>query len=136
MDTKRFASKIEDLADMLLWLREKLIQRGEAPVKIRRLELVFEEALVNVIHYAYLDSLGEIEVTLTCTPLRLTLQIRDWGRPFNPLTEAPQIDIEAPLEKREIGGLGIHLIRNIMDEVSYTREGETNVLTMDSLRER
>ena len=53
----------------------------------------------------------------------------DRGRPFD-LTAAPQVDVDAPLSERRAGGLGIHLVRQIMREVSYRREGEWNVLTM------
>ena len=60
---------------------------------------------------------------------RLTVTITDDGVPFNPLSKkAP--DIDAPLEDREIGGLGIHLVRNLIDDVTYNRRIGKNVMTL------
>ena len=60
---------------------------------------------------------------------RLMIQIMDWGIAFDPLS-LPEPDIEAPIEERKIGGLGIYMMRNIMDEVLYKREGDRNILTL------
>lgn len=129
-------SNLAGVAETLSWFREQLREQGEAPQKIGRLELALEEALVNVVFYAYPHAQGAVEVSLEKTPSRFTLQIRDWGLPFNPLEEAPSVDREASLEKREVGGLGIYLIRNIMDEVSYVREEGANIFTMSSFRKK
>ena len=55
--------------------------------------------------------------------------VHDGGKPFNPLDVKPP-DLYAPLEDRELGGLGIHLVRSLMDQVTYRREGDQNVLTV------
>ena len=61
--------------------------------------------------------------------IRLTMTIADDGVPFDPLgAEAP--DVDAPLEEREIGGLGIHLVRNLVDDASYHRRIDRNVMTL------
>ncbi len=95
-----------------------------------KFKLVFEELLKNVISYAYRDDdEHDIEVKMESTGKRLTVTIADDGVPFNPLgAEAPNID--APLEEREIGGLGIHLVRNLMDDASYHRRIGRNVMTL------
>ena len=60
----------------------------------------------------------------------LTIEIVDDGRPFDPLTDAPKPDVNAELEDRNIGGLGIHLVRKMMDDVRYRREEGKNHLTL------
>lgn len=59
----------------------------------------------------------------------MTAEVEDDGRPFNPL-EAPEPDLAAPVEERKVGGLGIHLIRNMMDHLEYRRLQGTNLLVM------
>ncbi|MFH1305097.1 MAG: SpoIIE family protein phosphatase [Candidatus Omnitrophota bacterium] len=96
-------------------------------------DLVLEEVIVNIISYAY-DDKNEHEITLSIglRGRRLFLEIKDSGRPFNPL-EAPAPDIKGPVEKRGPGGLGIHLVRSLMDEVKYERRGAENLLIMEKL---
>ena len=78
---KTFSSHLEFLPDMLLWVRGKLSEGNiEAPLA-KRLELVAEEALVNVIEHAYESGLGNIEIGLSILQDRITLTIRDWGPP-------------------------------------------------------
>ena len=97
-----------------------------------QLNLVLEEAVVNVIQYAFPQ--GE-EHTFTLDANKeadtITFVLRDDGKPFNPLTQAPDVDINLSAEKRQIGGLGIFLVQQMMDEVDYKRtsKGE-NVLVM------
>ncbi len=93
-----------------------------------------EEALVNIISYAYPDGNGSIEITHNIENSaeegrRLVIQIIDWGVAFDPLS-LPDPDIEAPIEEREIGGLGVYMMRNIMDKTLYKREGDRNILTL------
>jgi anti-sigma regulatory factor (Ser/Thr protein kinase) len=95
-----------------------------------RATLALEETVTNVINYAYADAAAHvIDVTLALCCGELMLQVSDAGRPFNPL-EAEPPDLDAPIEERGIGGLGIHLVRQFMDRVNYARRGDRNVLTM------
>jgi serine/threonine-protein kinase RsbW len=98
---------------------------------INKINLACEEALVNVINYAYQGKTGDIEVTLT--PVTdgngIVFGIIDSGIEFNPLHKA-EPDINAPIEERPIGGLGIFLVRKIMDNVEYRRDAGKNILTM------
>jgi anti-sigma regulatory factor (Ser/Thr protein kinase) len=91
---------------------------------------VFDELLGNIINYAYTDEQEHtIEVRVEFFGDRLTVTIEDDGIPFNPL-EKDTPDTELPLEERKIGGLGIHLVRNMMDKVSYQRRITKNRLTL------
>ena len=88
-----------------------------------------DELLTNIISYAYRDDKEhEIGIKVELSSDRLKVSMVDDGIPFNPLgIEKP--DTELPLEEREIGGLGIHLVRNMMDKVSYRRRIDKNVIT-------
>ncbi len=101
------------------------------PVPVsRKFKLIFDELLNNVISYAYGDdSDHDIEVRMELAGKRLTVTITDDGVPFNPLSAAAP-DTNLPLEERDAGGLGIHLVRNLVDEVSYHRRIDKNVMTM------
>jgi anti-sigma regulatory factor (Ser/Thr protein kinase) len=97
---------------------------------VHDLNLVLEEVISNTILYGYEDTnTHQIDVQISLQGQMLILQIKDDGKPFNPL-EAPDPDIEKPIEEREIGGLGIYLVRRLMDELAYKREDGENVLVM------
>jgi len=117
---------------------EKVVQSFETfadkqglEVKIRReMKMVFDEMLNNIISYAFQQNEEhEIEIRISLTTDCLTLVISDDGSPFNPFgLEAPDTDL--PLEQRKIGGMGIHLVRKVMDDVLYQRKIEKNVVTL------
>ena len=94
------------------------------------LNLALEEAVVNVLMYAYPEGttgLVEIHAVLSGNTLEFTLT--DRGKPFDP-TAAPETDISVGLDARTGGGLGIHLVRTIMDHIEYTRENGRNILKL------
>jgi anti-sigma regulatory factor (Ser/Thr protein kinase) len=94
------------------------------------LGVALDEALNNIIAYGYEEGAAdEIVVTLSYVPPEVLLEVQDGGRAFDPL-QMPAPDLTAPLQDRKVGGLGIHLIRNLMDDVSYTRTVDKNCLRM------
>lgn len=94
------------------------------------LNVVLEEVLTNVISYGYEDTkTHEIVVRLSCTENEVQAEVEDDGRPFNPLAMASP-DTSKPLTERPVGGLGIHLVRQLMDRVEYRRLEGKNVLLM------
>lgn len=96
----------------------------------RKLRLATEEAVVNVIEYAYPAGVtGDIHVRAEYNGERLKLTITDNGIPFDP-TQKDKADISLSAEERPIGGLGILLVRELMDSINYEREGTKNVLTL------
>ncbi len=93
-------------------------------------QLALDELLSNIIAYAYLDSEEhQITVDLAITGRVLQIKVTDNGIPFNPFEQA-EPELESSIEEREIGGLGIHLVRNMMDDYSYARLNECNVVTL------
>ncbi len=93
------------------------------------INLALEEAVTNVMLYAYPDSAGKVLIEAEKTCNKITFVISDNGIPFDP-TNQPPADISLSAEEREIGGLGIHLVRQIMDEIAYERKDEKNILTL------
>jgi anti-sigma regulatory factor (Ser/Thr protein kinase) len=95
-----------------------------------QLNLVLEELFVNAVRYGGCEGVpGSARVRLHRAADGVEVEFRDRGRPFDP-TSAPDVDIHAPLMERGDGGLGIHLVRQIMRDVHYERDGEWNQLRM------
>lgn len=94
------------------------------------LNLALEEVLANIISYGY-DNAGEHDILIrfSIQPGELTMEIEDDGLAFNPLNQ-PAPDLAKPLEERQAGGLGIFLIRKVIDQVEYRRENGKNILTL------
>ena len=100
------------------------------PSTTMSLTLALEEAVVNAMKYAYpQDEKGYIEVCAKNMNGQLSFTITDRGTPFDP-TQAKEADITLSAEERNIGGLGIHIIRNLMDSVEYHHNGNQNILTL------
>lgn len=111
---------------------ESFCDAAALPPKLAmQLSVVVDELVSNVVKYGYDDGRdGEISVTLSCADGRVRLVLRDGGRPFNPL-DAPAPDLDLPVEERPVGGLGIHLVRTMMDDVRYVRGDGVNILTAE-----
>ncbi|MCR4738071.1 MAG: SpoIIE family protein phosphatase [Bacteroidales bacterium] len=92
--------------------------------------LALEEVLANVIMYAYQEGTqGEVNLSAKIDNEDILVEIKDMGVPFNPLQQQ-EVNLDVPLEERQIGGLGIFIIKEIMDKVEYAREDGWNVLRM------
>ena len=100
------------------------------PSVVSQLNLALEEAVANVINYAYPEGTeGTVDINARREGNNLSFVISDSGSAFDP-TARESVDISAGVEERPIGGLGIHLIREIMDTVSYERQEGRNILTI------
>jgi anti-sigma regulatory factor (Ser/Thr protein kinase) len=105
-------------------------QKDVPPVAIGHLNLALDEALTNAFSHAWPDGgKHEAVVSLHVGPDGLQAEVSDDGMAFNPLN-APRPDLDADLDDRIPGGLGVHFIRTLMDSVSYRRDNERNVLTL------
>jgi anti-sigma regulatory factor (Ser/Thr protein kinase) len=105
-----------------------LRQHGVAGDDIARCLIVLEELVSNLVKYGYADeaSRGTVTVTLRLADDRLRVEIVDDGREFDPFAR-PAPDLDAPLEERPVGGLGLHLVKGLMDETSYRRQDGRNI---------
>ena len=92
--------------------------------------VAFDELLNNIISYAYdEDRSSRIRIRVELIEDRLKAAIASYGKEFDPL-RAVAPDVSLPLEERAVGGLGIHIVRNLMDEVSYHRRINQNVINL------
>lgn len=94
------------------------------------INLALEEVFSNIVNYAFTDNKAHtVKVVINAHKSKLSLSVEDDGRPFNPLTAAPPL-LATDLEDCSVGGIGIHLIRRLMDDVRYTRRSDRNELTL------
>lgn len=125
---------MESLYDMLAFVREEAQRAGFSPKYISKIELASEEALVNIISYAYDKNVAttEASIEIECSYLPsggLKIQLRDQGKAYNPL-ENNGTFIPAQTLDDKVGGYGVFFITKLMDQVLYEREGNTNILTL------
>ena len=100
-----------------------------------QIQLALEELASNVINHGYGEPGHEFEIVIDSSPSSLTIEITDSARAFDPLSDAPDAQLDAELEDRRIGGLGVYFVRTMMDEMHYERDGGKNRLTLVKKRE-
>ena len=117
------------LADATAFVEEEL-EKVDCPLKtVMQITVCLEEMFVNVAHYAYGGVEGEVELVLDYDAGMMSITLIDNGMPFDPLAkEDPDITLAA--EDRQIGGLGIFMVKKSMNEVSYERKDDKNIFTM------
>ena len=98
---------------------------------IYAIQLSVDELFTNIVSYGYDDSESHvISFVIDVTAEEIRLEIMDDAKPFNPLDDAPEVDLDLGVEERGIGGVGIHLVKTLMTDVSYMREGDFNRLRL------
>ena len=105
------------------------VAAGAATRAIGSIELVLEELLMNVALHGYQGRQGEIEIGCSAQGDSLTLTFTDWGTSFNPL-ERPDPRLDADIDNRPIGGLGIVLVKKTAESIEYQRREGANILTV------
>ena len=125
------ANEISEVSKLNDFIEEIGREFAIAPDVLFNLNLVLEEAVVNVINYAYPKEEHEfIYLSASMHEGSIVLVLTDTGKAFDP-TAAPEADITLSADERQIGGLGIFLIRQIMNEVKYERIDGKNILTLE-----
>ena len=121
---------VQQISLLSCWMEEVAQAYGLDLALTLSLNLAVEEAVTNVILYAYPpETRGELSLDCVRDDEGLQFILSDAGKPFDP-TAAPPADITLSAEERAIGGLGIHLVRTIMDQVHYRYQDGNNILTM------
>lgn len=115
----------------LLEFAEQTLEMGDCPMNVSmRLCIVLEEVFVNICNYAYPEGPGEVALFLEPGENSVTIRFEDTGVPFDPLAKA-EADPQAMAETEKVGGLGIHIVRQTMDRLSYRYADGKNILTME-----
>ena len=128
-------AKIENLDDVLAFVDERLENLGCPIRKKMQIDVAVEELFVNIASYAYGPEGGtaSVEVTAASDPHRVSITLSDSGTPYNPLLREDP-DVTLPAEKRGIGGLGIYMVKQSMDDVTYEyRDGRNNITITKNL---
>ena len=106
-------------------------EQGVAADEAARILILLEELLTNLVKYGYTDRAesGQAEIALALEGGRLEIEFVDDGCAFDPFA-TPAPDLDGPLETREVGGLGLHILRSMTDEACYERRGDRNVIRL------
>ncbi len=119
---------LNNLEEIISFIKKQAKKANLSVEKINRLELAAEEALVNIIKHAYPAKEGYIKVKCKNNN-HFILEIIDEGIPFNPLSaKNPRLDLD--IDSRPIGGVGILLIKKMVDSVEYKRKNKSNLLRL------
>ena len=120
-EIERIQTAVDILSQAENWPPELLFQ----------IQLVLEEIGTNIIKYGQDgEKETEIQITLTSDSKSLTMEIIDTGKPFDPFAESPPPDLESDIPERPIGGLGVYLVQQLVDEASYRHEDGMNKVTL------
>ena len=119
-------AEIKQLNRVLNFITAELKKTDYGAEIQNKIEMSVEEIFTNIVNYAYDDKGGQVKIAVSIAN-GIEITFEDKGKPFNP-AEHPDPDLEKPIKDREIGGLGLFLVKQIMDSIAYAREDDRNVL--------
>ena len=129
MFERTFPASIDALNDVLSFVEEEL-EKADCSMKASmQITVAVEELFVNIAHYAYPGESGSMKLGIEVDNGTATLQFVDYGVPFDPM-QKDDPDVTLDVESRDVGGLGIFMVKKTMDHVQYERKGNQNVLTI------
>lgn len=128
-ETLEIGAFIENLDEVVRFIEDSAANSALEPRKKFGLMVAVEEAFVNICHYAYPQDQGDVKILSGFDNDQFVVEISDCGVPFD-LLSLPEPDTTTDIMEREIGGLGVHFIRTLTDQVSYRRENGHNVLKL------
>ncbi len=126
-------SEIAEIPKVSARLEEVLSGSGFSSEEILDTQLAVEEVITNTINHGYKKPGGRIDISLRFSGSSTEIEIADNAPPFNPLS-LPEPDISGNISDRKVGGLGVFLVRQVMDDVRYRHENGRNILTMEKRR--
>ncbi len=130
-----FAATFENLETIRQFIAESARQAGLSEKDCYAVQLAADEASANIIEHAYGREAGQIEMDCLWSEDEFKIVIRDWGKPFDP-ARVPEPNLNGSLSQRKVGGLGMYLMRRLMDKVEYrSSKKEGNILTMIKRKE-
>lgn len=128
--TTEVARDLEALPEVMRVLETFLSTTTADPKARFAVELALEEIFINMVKHNS-NGEGRIRIDLDLSEAELTVKVTDFDAPpFDPVADAPQVDINLPLEDRTEGGLGIHLVKKMMDGIEYSHKNRTGTITL------
>lgn len=128
---RRIPNTLEDLSACMQDCRAYLEEGGTPDEVIFAVELTLEEMITNTIKYGYRDEgMHHIDVGIRLGAGKVSVEICDEGEAFDPFSQE-EPDTSLPAEERPVGGLGIHLVKNMLDSCHYAREGGKNIVRVE-----
>jgi serine/threonine-protein kinase RsbW len=129
--TIQIANDLSEIARVAVRLQAFGRMHGLADRLVDQFVLALDELVANIVQHGLpADAAETIRISVTLDAARFGMEISDPGGAFDPLRETPAPDLDSPLEQRRVGGLGVHFVRTMMDDITYRREGDRNVLTL------
>jgi len=117
-----------NLEQVFAFLKPELAKCGFTDKIVNEIGIAVEEIFMNIAKYAYPEGSGSVEITISASD-KVIISFEDTGIAFDPM-QIPDPNLEMPPEAREVGGLGFHLVKKIMDTVTYARVGGNNLLVI------
>lgn len=131
MKEMTIAATVENIATVTDFVNEQL-EALDCPMKAQmQIDIAIDELFGNIAHYAYSPDVGNVTVRIevAAEPLAVIITFIDGGVPYDPLTTADP-DITLSAEERQIGGLGIYMVKKAMDEITYEYKDGKNILSI------
>ena len=124
-------AKVDNLNQVLAFVDERLEALGCSMKVQMQIDVAVEEIFVNIAHYAYAPKSGPatLQIETEENPPAVSITFIDSGTPFDPLAK-PDPDVTLSVDERQIGGLGIYMVKKSMDSVTYRRQDGKNMLTI------
>ena len=124
-------AEVDNLDQVFDFIHEQLDAVDCPPKAMMQIDLAVDEIFANISNYAYNPLVGDAKIVCNVEgdPLRVEISFEDSGVPFDPLKKTDP-DVTLSAEERQIGGLGIYLVKKNMDEVEYSYENGKNILTI------
>jgi len=119
-------AKTDNIDKVMDFINEQL---GDCPMKVRnKIEIAVDEIFSNIANYAYQPEVGGVTVRVAVDS-DISIEFEDSGFAYDPLSKDDP-DVTLPVGERKVGGLGVFMVKKIMDSVEYRREGDKNILTI------
>lgn len=133
LKTLTLPNDVQEVPQLATFVEEVCESHGVDMMTTMQLNLALEEAVVNVMTYGYPEGTkGYVDISVQSESDSLTFVISDSGQPFDPTTKG-DVDTTLPAEQRSIGGLGIHLVKQLMDSIQYEYKDGHNTLTLKKI---
>ena len=132
MSDLKITATLENMEKVQEFVHNKLDKYNVSEKIKSQIDIAVEEIFVNIAHYAYNPNVGEAVIVCNIEEgdsAVVEISFEDWGKPFNPL-EKEDADITLSAEEREIGGLGIFMVKQMMEKVDYKYEDNKNIFTI------